>query len=81
MFFRTWSDREIRTLLARMYPLPLDYNLVINFESIISNCSRLVNLQDVSTATPPAGERYLDSTLVSVFIFTLLLRSILMINY
>ncbi|XP_011495372.1 PREDICTED: N-acetylglucosamine-1-phosphotransferase subunits alpha/beta [Ceratosolen solmsi marchali] len=63
---QTWSDREIRTLLARMYPLPLDYNLVINFESAITNCSRLIDLQDMSTVSPPPGERYLDSTLPTV---------------
>ncbi|XP_015515285.2 N-acetylglucosamine-1-phosphotransferase subunits alpha/beta isoform X1 [Neodiprion lecontei] len=57
----TWSDREIRTLLSRIYPLPLDYGLVMEFENQISNCSKYI---DVSNAPqPPPGERYLDSTL------------------
>lgn len=63
-FFRTWSDREIRTLLSRLYPLPLDYNLVMEFENAITNCSRRVNLPEIVDVPP--GERYLDSTLVSV---------------
>lgn len=58
---RTWSDREIRTLLSRLYPLPLDYNLVMEFESAITNCSRRMNLQEIINV--PLGERYLDSTL------------------
>ncbi|EFN86605.1 N-acetylglucosamine-1-phosphotransferase subunits alpha/beta, partial [Harpegnathos saltator] len=58
---RTWSDREIRTLLSRLYPLPLDYNLVMEFESAITNCSRRANLPDIVDVPP--GERYLDSTL------------------
>ncbi|XP_011645011.1 N-acetylglucosamine-1-phosphotransferase subunits alpha/beta [Pogonomyrmex barbatus] len=58
---RTWSDREIRTLLSRLYPLPLDYDLVMEFESEIVNCSHRVNLPKVVNVPP--GERYLDSTL------------------
>ncbi|XP_014476159.1 PREDICTED: N-acetylglucosamine-1-phosphotransferase subunits alpha/beta [Dinoponera quadriceps] len=58
---QTWSDREIRTLLSRLYPLPLDYNLVMEFESAITNCSRRANLPE--TVRVPPGERYLDSTL------------------
>ncbi|XP_051162524.1 N-acetylglucosamine-1-phosphotransferase subunits alpha/beta [Leptopilina boulardi] len=58
---QTWSDREIRTLLSRMHSLPLDYGLVVNFESIITNCSQKVKIEN--TPLPPPGERYLDSTL------------------
>ncbi|XP_015586820.1 N-acetylglucosamine-1-phosphotransferase subunits alpha/beta [Cephus cinctus] len=57
----TWSDREIRTLLSRLYPLPLDYSLVVEFENIISNCSH--NIELIETVESPSGERYLDSTL------------------
>ncbi|XP_012270546.1 N-acetylglucosamine-1-phosphotransferase subunits alpha/beta isoform X2 [Orussus abietinus] len=57
----TWSDREIRTLLSRLYILPLDYSLVLEFENIITNCSRNVIITE--TPEPPIGERYLDSTL------------------
>ncbi|XP_043666200.1 N-acetylglucosamine-1-phosphotransferase subunits alpha/beta isoform X1 [Vespula pensylvanica] len=57
----TWSDREIRTLLSRLYPLPLDYNLVVEFENSIVNCSKYLKLtEDVKV---PPGERYLDSML------------------
>nr|XP_012221033.1 PREDICTED: N-acetylglucosamine-1-phosphotransferase subunits alpha/beta [Linepithema humile] len=58
---RTWSDREIRTLLTRLYPLPLDYNLVMEFESAITNCSHRANLPEIVDV--PLGERYLDSAL------------------
>ncbi|XP_047346543.1 N-acetylglucosamine-1-phosphotransferase subunits alpha/beta isoform X2 [Vespa velutina] len=57
----TWSDREIRTLLSRLYPLPLDYNLVVEFENSITNCSKYLKLTENVKAPP--GERYLDSTL------------------
>ncbi|GFR22148.1 hypothetical protein TNCT_294681 [Trichonephila clavata] len=35
----TWSDREIRTVLTRLYDLPLDFSTVAGFEQIITNCS------------------------------------------
>ncbi|XP_043262661.1 N-acetylglucosamine-1-phosphotransferase subunits alpha/beta isoform X1 [Colletes gigas] len=57
----TWSDREIRTLLSRLYPLPLDYSLVVEFENAITNCSNHVKITEISN--PPQGERYLDSSL------------------
>ncbi|XP_054001470.1 N-acetylglucosamine-1-phosphotransferase subunits alpha/beta [Hylaeus anthracinus] len=57
----TWSDREIRTLLSRLYPLPLDYSLVVEFENSITNCSNHVKMSKISN--PPQGERYLDSSL------------------
>ena len=57
----TWSDREIRTLLSRLYPLPLDYSLVVEFENAITNCSNFMKISKISH--PPVGERYLDSSL------------------
>ncbi|XP_017756705.1 PREDICTED: N-acetylglucosamine-1-phosphotransferase subunits alpha/beta [Eufriesea mexicana] len=57
----TWSDREIRTILSRLYPLPLDYNLVVEFENAIMNCSNHVQVTEI--LNPPPGERYLDSSL------------------
>ncbi|XP_033190663.1 N-acetylglucosamine-1-phosphate transferase subunits alpha and beta [Bombus vancouverensis nearcticus] len=57
----TWSDREIRTLLSRLYPLPLDYSLVVEFENAITNCSNHIKVTKV--LNPPPGERYLDSSL------------------
>lgn len=65
IIFRTWSDREIRTLLSRLYPLPLDYSLVVGFENAIMNCSNHIKMSYV--LIPPLGERYLDSSLVSDF--------------
>ncbi|XP_018057515.1 PREDICTED: N-acetylglucosamine-1-phosphotransferase subunits alpha/beta isoform X3 [Atta colombica] len=59
--FDTDKSREIRTLLSRLYPLPLDYNLVMEFESEIINCSHRMNLSKIVEIPP--GERYLDSTL------------------
>lgn len=43
--------------------MPLDYNLVIEFESAITNCSHRIPLLEIVDVPP--GERYLDSTLVS----------------
>ncbi len=37
----TWSDREIRTLLARMHSLPLYLDTVRRFEEKIINCSKV----------------------------------------
>ncbi|KAH0550458.1 N-acetylglucosamine-1-phosphotransferase subunits alpha/beta [Cotesia glomerata] len=62
----TWSDREIRTLLSRINPLPLDYSLVIDFENAITNCSRRIKLTNSKNIEPPSGERYLDSILPTV---------------
>lgn len=45
-----------------MYTLPLDYSYVVEFESVITNCSKKIEL--VVMPDPPSGERYLDSTLV-----------------
>lgn len=65
VFFSTWSDREIRTLLTRLHPLPLDYSFVVDFEKAITNCSRVIDLRNTLTSSPPPGERYLDSSLVT----------------
>lgn len=50
-----------------MYPLPLDYDLVMEFESAITNCSHRMNLPKIIDVPP--GERYLDSTLVNIYIY------------
>lgn len=60
--FSTWSDRELRTLLSKLYELPLSYAMVDHFEAILLNCSESIN--DVEVLTPPY-ERYIDSRLVS----------------
>ncbi|XP_066593721.1 N-acetylglucosamine-1-phosphotransferase subunits alpha/beta isoform X2 [Prorops nasuta] len=60
----TWSDREIRTFLTKLHPLPLDYSLVVEFENVITNCSQNIKLPKV-IETPP-GERYIDSVLPTI---------------
>jgi hypothetical protein len=64
-YFRTWSDREIRTLLTRLYDIPLNYARVVKFENDIVNCSKDLSeeLSDINIPTPPY-ERYQDSKLV-----------------
>lgn len=57
----TWSDREIRTLLTQLYQLPLSYQIVEHFESLLTNCSTSVDHPQIST---PEFERYIDSRLV-----------------
>ncbi|XP_044763416.1 N-acetylglucosamine-1-phosphotransferase subunits alpha/beta [Coccinella septempunctata] len=56
----TWSDREIRTLLTRIYQLPLSYAIVEHFELMLLNCSQNAVFKEVKT---PKYERYLDSHL------------------
>lgn len=59
----TWSDREIRTLLTKLYNLPLSYATVDHFEELLLNCSKL---QVVSEVPTPEYERYVDSKLTVV---------------
>ncbi|KAJ8967018.1 hypothetical protein NQ314_003135 [Rhamnusium bicolor] len=59
----TWSDREIRTLLTKLYELPLSYAVVDHFEALLLNCSDKGNFPVV--ATPPF-ERYVDSKLPTI---------------
>ncbi|XP_046382751.1 N-acetylglucosamine-1-phosphotransferase subunits alpha/beta [Ischnura elegans] len=60
----TWSDREIRTVLARIYEHPLTYDKVLRFERMLLNCSQHLNLDEkVSHQVIPLNERYLDSKL------------------
>lgn len=69
----SWSDREIRTLLTRVYPLPLDWAAVRYFEEVVANCSRLQRsgkaqvavAAKVAVAVSGYEERYLDSSIVS----------------
>lgn len=60
-YFRTWSDREIRNLLTKIYELPLSYEIVDHFDGLLSNCSEFQKYPEVET---PPNERYLDSKLV-----------------
>ncbi|KAJ8956361.1 hypothetical protein NQ318_015099 [Aromia moschata] len=59
----TWSDREIRTLLTKLYELPLSYAVVDHFEAMLLNCSENWDLPVVST---PSYERYIDSKLPTI---------------
>lgn len=61
----TWSDREIRTVLARLHDLPLDFVAVNEFEQHVINCS--VALPELHQAvSTPLYERYYDSKLPTV---------------
>lgn len=70
----TWSDREIRTLLSKVYNLPLDWSAVRYFEQIITNCSLQQNnflpleIQPQQRQVYPTlvYERYEDSTIPTV---------------
>ncbi|XP_075168953.1 N-acetylglucosamine-1-phosphate transferase subunits alpha and beta [Haematobia irritans] len=67
----TWSDREIRTLLTRLFPLPLDWSAVRFFEEIIQNCT--FKLMDGTEQRDKSNvystilyDRYADSNLPTV---------------
>ncbi|XP_048726912.2 N-acetylglucosamine-1-phosphotransferase subunits alpha/beta-like isoform X2 [Ostrea edulis] len=47
------SDREIRTLVARMHELPLDLQMLTNVEEVFINCTQSPNISaDTPTTTP-----------------------------
>ncbi|KAF4518392.1 hypothetical protein B566_EDAN010484 [Ephemera danica] len=58
---RTWSDREIRTLLTQLHDLPLSFSTVTNFEMQIINCSHQLPKQLYEGVSVPPYERYIDS--------------------
>ncbi|XP_037827528.1 N-acetylglucosamine-1-phosphotransferase subunits alpha/beta isoform X1 [Lucilia sericata] len=64
----TWSDREIRTFLAKTFQLPLDWSAVRFFEDVIHNCSLLHKSDVVNNIryTTVMYERYEDSNLPTV---------------
>ncbi|XP_035904040.1 N-acetylglucosamine-1-phosphotransferase subunits alpha/beta [Anopheles stephensi] len=70
----TWSDREIRTLLTKVYNLPLDWSAVRYFEEVVTNCSLqqnnflpLEHQQEQRKVYPTlVYERYEDSTIPTV---------------
>ncbi|GFT50884.1 hypothetical protein NPIL_95291 [Nephila pilipes] len=61
----TWSDREIRTILTRLYDLPLDFTTVAGFEQMIINCS-LSTTAPLAEFSVPHGERYYGSKLPTI---------------
>ncbi|KAH8252858.1 hypothetical protein KR032_002248 [Drosophila birchii] len=65
----TWSDREVRTFLTRIYPPPLDWSAMRYFEEVIQNCTRNqgVDLKpDVVEHSTLVYERYEDSNLPTI---------------
>lgn len=56
----TLSDRELRTLLSRLGPVPVQYSRVQQLHRVLHNCS--LHHPVPSVPTPPY-ERYADSTL------------------
>ncbi|CAH0548693.1 unnamed protein product [Brassicogethes aeneus] len=59
----TWSDREIRTLLTQIYELPLSFQIVDHFETMLLNCTEKITKNDIAT---PLYERYVDSRLPTI---------------
>ena len=63
----TWSDREIRTLLTRIYSLPLSLDNINSFEKNISDCERNLTESGIKLPIPEkisrVYERYYDSKL------------------
>ena len=77
----TWSDREIRTLLTRIYDLPLTLGSVKSLETLIIDCAANLTSFKAPTSTPPF-ERYFDSKLpiVSVDLVKKLLTHLIFIE-
>ncbi|KAK3907559.1 N-acetylglucosamine-1-phosphotransferase subunits alpha/beta [Frankliniella fusca] len=65
---RTWSDREIRTLMTRLYPAPLNPHHLLQFEEFVLACAKETPLTKVSEihVSTPMYERYQDSPLPTV---------------
>lgn len=59
----TWSDREIRTILTKIYSLPLDWSAVKYFEDIFKNCSTNKSSETASTLV---YERYENSDIPTI---------------
>ncbi|XP_073972252.1 N-acetylglucosamine-1-phosphate transferase subunits alpha and beta isoform X3 [Rhodnius prolixus] len=55
----TWSDREIRTILAHLYSLPLTKGSVLHLENNLIKCAN----EEDKLIQQPQYERYLDSQL------------------
>lgn len=63
----TWSDREIRTILAKIHPLPLNYEDVLIFENSLLNCSKAMfrphSMLGGDDVAQLEADRYLESRL------------------
>lgn len=62
----TWSDREIRTILTKIYSLPLDWSAVKYFEDIFKNCSTNLIDESLEPASTLVYERYENSDIPTV---------------
>ncbi|XP_034653744.1 N-acetylglucosamine-1-phosphotransferase subunits alpha/beta [Drosophila subobscura] len=65
----TWSDREVRTFLTRMYAPPLDWSAMHYFEEVVQNCTRALGLfvtPDPVVHSTLVYERYEDSNLPTI---------------
>ncbi|XP_059483014.1 N-acetylglucosamine-1-phosphotransferase subunits alpha/beta [Neocloeon triangulifer] len=60
----TWSDREMRTVLARLHAI-LKFSFVTEFEEELTNCSKTHTSVLVDVPTPPY-EHYLDSKVPTI---------------
>ncbi|CAB3386425.1 Hypothetical predicted protein [Cloeon dipterum] len=60
----TWSDREMRTVLAQLHAI-LKFSFVTRFEEELANCSKTFSSVLVDVPTPPY-EHYLDSKVPTV---------------
>lgn len=71
-FCRTWSDREIRTLMTRLYPAPLNPHHLLQFEDFVLNCARKMPSTEATPLNVPTPmyERYQDSPLVSFHFYS-----------
>lgn len=75
----TWSDREVRTCLTRIYPPPLDWSAMRYFEEVVQNCTHNLG-HDAATDNKIVHstlvyERYEDSNLVSYYLIQALFQS------
>lgn len=65
---RTWSDREIRTLMTRLYPAPLNPHHLLQFEEFVLTCAKNAPSSEAPAIqmSTPMYERYQDSPLPTV---------------
>ncbi|ALC42045.1 CG8027 [Drosophila busckii] len=62
----TWSDREVRTCLTRIYQPPLDWSAMRYFEQVINNCSKYMEPAPKIVHSTLVYERYEDSNLPTI---------------
>ncbi|XP_075546750.1 N-acetylglucosamine-1-phosphate transferase subunits alpha and beta isoform X2 [Dermacentor variabilis] len=60
----TWSDREIRTLVTRLFELPMEAANARQVEEHLTECAH--NFTPANVPSTPSYERYLDSKLPTI---------------